>query len=58
MSKATSTITMSITTLAKLRDVAVKEKRTLSAQLEMMVERHFAEADQSADKPAEDDKAA
>lgn len=58
MSKAASTITMSIQTLAKLRDAAAKEKRTLSAQLEILVERHFAEADQTAGKPAKKGAAA
>ena len=39
--KATATITMSATVLDRLREIAKSEKRSLSQQLEMLVERHF-----------------
>jgi predicted CopG family antitoxin len=40
--KATATITMSAPVLDRLRKIAKSEKRSLSQQLEMLVERHFA----------------
>ena len=39
--KATATITMSAPVLDRLREIAKSEKRSLSQQLEMLVERHF-----------------
>jgi hypothetical protein len=39
--KATATITMSAPVLDRLRDVAKSEKRSLSQQIELLVERHF-----------------
>jgi hypothetical protein len=42
MKKPIATITMSRTTLSRLRAVAAHQKRTLSQQLEFLAERHFA----------------
>ena len=41
MSKTAATITMNTDVLARLRSAAEIEKRTVSQQLEMIVERHF-----------------
>lgn len=40
--KASATITMSRPVLDRLRKVAAADKRTISQQLELLVERHFA----------------
>jgi 4'-phosphopantetheinyl transferase EntD len=42
MKKPIATITMSRTTLSRLRAVAAHQKRTLSQQLEFLAERHCA----------------
>ncbi len=46
--KTAATITMSNSVLSRLRGVAESEKRTVSQQLEMIVESHFKALEYSA----------
>jgi hypothetical protein len=54
--RETATITMSRPVLSQLREIARLEKRTLSQQLELLVERHLGTAKPT--KPARAKKAA